>query len=120
MIPVTLLNASALAVTVVVNSATDSVWIGHTGASLCWQPQYDMTSVTMNPGGPAAPNVLATGANSLALTPDGSTTPTTVQLEVPGDLQWHSLQLYIFFNTYQDFSWIVLNNGAYVSGGKQP
>jgi hypothetical protein len=120
MIPVSIFNASPLAVTVVVNSATNSVWIGPSSLSLGWQPQYDAKDVSLNPGGTAGPNVLATGANSLAMTPDGSVIPTTVTLNLPRDIQWQSLQLYIFFNTYQDFSWIVLNNGAYVTGGKLP
>ena len=118
MVPVNLFNANTLAVTVAINAAPSPVWIGGTNAGLGWRPQVLVNAVTMNPIGPAAPNVLSTGPNALAITPQGSTQPNQTQVNLPGAIQWISVQLYVFFEGADAANWIILNEGQYVTGGQ--
>lgn len=108
-------NANTLPVQVNVNNAPSAFTIaGASGPG--WIPQ------TPASGGPTwsnttpGPNVLAPGTNYIAITPQGVTQPVTFTVDLPKTFQWNSLQLYIFFDTYTNVNWIVLNEGQYVTG----
>ena len=118
-IPVNVYNANTLSMMIGVN-APPSVWIGGTNAGLGWRPQVMLNTFTLNPSAAASPGVLAIGANTLALTPQGSPVPNQTQLSLPGSIQWSSVQLYIYFATTDTASWIILNQGQYVTGGLFP
>jgi len=113
MVPVTIFNTSTLNVIMQVNNGQQ---FQIAGVSASGQPQVPAF------GGPgwsyagAAPNVLAPGANSLMLAPSGMPRPLMTTLTLPGDVQWNALQVYLFFSTYSDVSWVVLNQGQYVVG----
>lgn len=116
-VPVVFFNANPLAVTVAVNGATAPFAINGTSSSISWRPQSPFSSpVTFSPSGPAAPNVLVPGQNSLAITPKGVNNPYAFQVDLPATFQWNSIELYIFFNDYATVSWAVLNDGQFVAG----
>ena len=117
MIPVILFNANTLGVTIGVNGASSTVWIGPATPQLGWQPQSNGTAVQMTLSGSAAPNVLAVGTNSLAITPAKSPQPRTVTVNLPGSIQWIAVQLYVFFDSTTSTSWAILNQGQFVTGG---
>jgi hypothetical protein len=118
MLPVTIFNASPLAVQISINN----------GASFSIQGTHapNFTPQTPSAGGPtwgsttaAAQNVIAFGPNELSITPQGVLAPYITQLDVPA-VPWISLQIYIFFNAYSGVSWILLNNGQFVAGAIIP
>ncbi|WP_102958635.1 hypothetical protein [Mangrovicella endophytica] len=117
MIAVTLFNANILNVTVVVNeAASPSIWIGGTNAALSWQPQTVIGMVQLNLAGPPGPGILAVGPNTLTVTPDGVITPTAIPLDIPGNVQWITAQLYVFYGTLSTAQCVMLNDGQYVTG----
>jgi hypothetical protein len=111
---ITLFNANPLSVQMMVNNGAPFSIAG--AAEPNWTPQSPTS------GGPTwsnttpGPNVIAPGDNYLTITPAGSIEPLTTLLSLPGEFQWISLQVYIFFNSYSDVSWVALNNGQYVTG----
>jgi hypothetical protein len=112
---ITIFNANPLAVQITVNNGPQFS-VAAAGGPL-WVP----TSPAVNTGPTwsdttAAQNVLAPGSNYLQITPTGETVPYGIALNLPKNFQWISLQLYVYFNSYSDVSWIVLNNGQYVTG----
>ena len=116
MVPVTAFNANLLSLQVSINNG-DNWPIGKASSSLGWQPGMAIGKVQLNPVGPAQANVLTVGANSVAITPQGVTEPYQTTLYVPKNMQWINAQLYFYFDTYRSASWILLNQGAYASGG---
>lgn len=118
MIPVSIFNASALAAAIQVNQAPQPVRIGGTNGAIGWTPQRALgNQVGLDPSGAPGPNVLAIGPNNVVIAPQGSVAPSSFTLVIPGKMQWTALQLYIFFDTMQTVSWMVLNNGSYVTSG---
>ena len=116
-VPVVFFNANPLAVTVAVNGATAAFTINGTSSSISWRPQSPFSSpVTFSPSGPPAANVLAPGANAIAITPQHVVTPYAFVVDLPLTFQWNSIELYIFFNSSTTVSWIVLNDGQFVTG----
>ena len=112
---VVVFNSNTLPVQVNVNNNTSSFVInGASGPG--WVPQVPAT------GGPTwsnttpSGNVLAPGKNYIQITPQGVQQPVTFTVDLPKTFQWNSLQLYIYFDTYNNVSWIVLNEGQYVTG----
>lgn len=59
---------------------------------------------------------MAPGDNYVSIFPEGSNQPISFVVSLPRNIQWISVQLYIFFNRYMDASWSVLNNGQFVTG----
>ncbi len=116
MIPVILFNANPLWVTIGVNASLNPVSIGPATSALGWRPQSNGTAIQLTPSGGPAPNVLAIGANSLAITPFKSPVPRTVTVVLP-NIQWISVQLYVFFDSTTTTNWIILNQGQFVVGG---
>jgi hypothetical protein len=111
---VTIFNANPLNIQVSVNNGPQFSVSG--ASSPNWPPQTPTSGgPTWSYNGPAQ-NVLAPGVNALMITPSGSIQPANVTVTLPGTLQWNSVQLYIFFNSYGDVSWIVLNDGQFVTG----
>jgi hypothetical protein len=113
--PIVLFNANTLPVQVNINNALSSVQInGASGPG--WVPQVPGS------GGPTwsnttpGPNVLAPGTNYISITPQGALQPVSFTVDLPKNFQWNSLQLYMFFDSYTNVSWIVLNEGQYVTG----
>ncbi|WP_102958642.1 hypothetical protein [Mangrovicella endophytica] len=111
---VTIFNASYLGVQMSVNSGQQ--FSINPAAGPNWTPQ------TPTSGGPTwnnqtpGQNVIAPGDNYLNIIPTGGLKPFNTVMSLPGSMQWSSLQIYIFFNSYSDVSWIALNNGEYVTG----
>jgi hypothetical protein len=114
---VTIFNANPLAVIMSVNNGDQFFFPGAQGPA--WSPTIPTS------GGPTwsnttpAPNVLAPGPNSLMITPQGAVAPYQTTVNLPANFQWSSIQLYIFFNNYSDVSWMVLNEGQFVTGNLQ-
>ena len=111
---VTIFNANPLGVQMAVNNGPQFSVSGTFAPN--WSPQ------TPTSGGPTwsnnvpTPNVLAPGFNTLTVTPSSAVQPANLTVVLPGTLQWNSVQLYIFFNSYGDMSWVVLNDGQFVTG----
>ncbi|MFZ0268619.1 hypothetical protein [Caulobacter sp.] len=114
---VTIFNANSLGATMSVNNGAQFTMPA--ASPMNWSPS------TPAVGGPswsyagAAPNVLAPGINTLTITPAGSLQPFVTAMTLSPNVQWNSLQLYIFFNSYGEASWIVLNAGQFVNGNVQ-
>ena len=117
-VPVVFFNANTLAVSVQVNGALAAFSINGTTSSISWRPQSPFTNpVTFSPSGPPSANVLVPGSNAFAVTPKGVTKPYTFSLTLSPSFQWTSIEIYVFFNSYETVSWIVLNSGQVVGGG---
>jgi hypothetical protein len=111
--PVVFFNTNSLSIQVNVNNGP--AFNVPAAAVPSWAPQSPPN------GGPSlgnvpGPNVLSPGTNYVMITPAGSTMPLNVPMNLPNNVQWNSLQVYIFFN-YGAVSWIGLNNGQFVTGG---
>jgi len=112
---VTIFNANPLGVQISVNNGPQFSVPGANAPG--WAPASPAQ------GGPGwsntspAPNVMAPGENYLTITPAGMSRPFTTVIGLARNTQWTSLQIYVFFNGYSDLSWIVLNNGQFVTGG---
>jgi hypothetical protein len=114
-ISVNLFNANNLPINVSVNNGSGTFQIA-AAAGPNWTPQTPATNPTFNPG-PPTPGNLGIGSNLVQITPQGSTSPFTVPINLPGAVNWSSIQIYIFFQTYSNCSWIVLNAGQQISQG---
>jgi len=114
MVTVTLFNANSLDLLVSINNGQQFTLSSASAPN--WTPQQAAaggpTWSDISPG----QNVIAPGDNYLQITPTGAIQPSSTVVNLPRNFQWTSVQLYIFFNAYSDLSWIVLNNGQYVTG----
>jgi hypothetical protein len=114
---VTIFNVNPLSVQVSVNNGPQFSISGASAPN--WTPQ------SPSQGGPTwsnttpGQNVLAPGANYLNLTSSGGFEPMVANANLPRNIQWNSLQLYLFFNSYNELSWVVLNDGQFVTGNLQ-
>jgi hypothetical protein len=88
--------------------------IAGTGPSTNWVPQMPNVGVTFT-GGPPAPGALGIGTNDVIMTPAASATPFTAQITLPATVNWRSIQLYIFFQSYVSCSWALMNEGQIIS-----
>jgi hypothetical protein len=111
---VTLFNANMLGVTVQVNNGPQ-IPIAAANTTT-WAPSSPTSGAPTWSNTTPAPNVFAPGNNSLIVTPTGYTTPFVTTINLPYSVQWSSLQVYFFFNSYQSASWIALNAGQYITG----
>jgi hypothetical protein len=111
-VPVTLFNANVLTVQVRINGG-NSFTINATSGPLGFYP-IRYTLATFNPGGPST-GVLGPGPNDLTITPQGALSPSPVTVTIPTQAQIISLQLYIYWDSYNDVQWLALNNGSVIS-----
>jgi hypothetical protein len=112
---VNLFNANNLPINVNVNNASSTFQIA-AAAGPNWTPQTPTTNPTFNPG-PPTPGNLGIGTNNVQITPQGSTSPFVAPINLPGTVNWSSIQIYIFFQSYASCSWVVLNAGQQISQG---
>ncbi len=115
---VTIFNANTLPVQVSVNNGA-SFTIAGASAATNWVPQTPSSGSPTWSNNQPGQNVIAPGTNYLNITPQGTLQPYTTTMILPGTIQWNSLQLYIYFNSNTEVSWIVLNEGQYVTGNIQ-
>jgi len=110
---ITIFNANPLPIHVSVNNGPQFLIHG-TGPALDWTPQ------TPNSGGPAysnrmpAQNVLAPGANFLTVTPGRFAAPFRATLNLPRNIQWNAVQIYLVFNDDGDLILFILNDGQFI------
>lgn len=114
-ISVNMFNANNLPVNVNINNAGATFQIAAAGAPN-WTPGVPTTNPTFNPG-PPTPGNLGIGPNSVMLTPQGSTSPFIANVMLPGSVNWSSIQIYIFFQSYSSCAWVVLNAGQQIAQG---
>lgn len=114
---VTIFNTSPSGLSVSVNNGAFFTIGGVSNSS--WSPQTPSWGGPSWSNGPPGPNTLAPGPNALMITPAGSPTPFVTTVVLPKNLQWDSLQLFIFFDSYGNVSWMVLNGGQFVTGNIQ-
>ncbi len=109
--PVTIFNTNQLPISVGVNQGR-SVRIG--GASVPGLAPQASSAVGWNSGSPQ-PDALGPGTNHLTVMAEGSGQPASVVVNIPGNMPWMSVQLYLFADS-QNVNWVLLNNGQYVAG----
>ena len=114
MTTISIFNANYLPVQMTVNNGTQFSIAAAAGPN--WVPQSPTSGAPTWSNTTPAQNVIAPGTNTLNITPSGSITPIVATMVLSQSVMWTSFQLYIFFNSMQDASWIVLNNGNYVTG----
>ena len=112
---VNIFNANNLPINLNVNNASSTVQIA-AAAGPNWTPAVPTTNPTFNPGPPTSGN-LGIGVNNVQITPQGSTSPFVAPINLPGSVNWSSIQIYIFFQSYTSCSWIVLNAGQQIAQG---
>jgi hypothetical protein len=113
---VTIFNANPLAVQMTVNNGPQFAIAGATAA---WVPQSPTTGAPTWSNVAPGQNVFSPGPNSVNITPTGALKPYVTTVNLPDDIQWDSLQLYIYFNGYKEVSWVVLNGGQFVTANVQ-
>lgn len=111
---ITLFNTSTRSIQVSVNNGPQLSVAGASAPG--WTPQVPASGGLGWSYATPGQNTLAPGANVLTITPAGSTQPSVATVALPRTLQWGSVQLYVFFNDYSDLSWVVLNNGQFITG----
>lgn len=113
----TIFNTGQLALTVSVNNGSQFSIAG-TGAFIGWTPQQPASGgPSWTPAGERAPNVLGPGLNWVTVTPEGSLRPFTMTVNIPSNVDFASLQLYLFVNPSGDAQWTLMNSGEYVTSG---
>ncbi len=112
-VTVNIFNANSLSVNVSINNGAAFTILG-TGAYTNWVPQSPNISVAFTGGSPA-PGMLGIGANQVVMTPAQSASPFTVQMNLPASVNWQSIQLYIFFQSYVSCSWALMNAGQIIN-----
>jgi len=110
---VNMFNAAMLAINVNVNNSPTTFQIP-AAATPSWLPGVPATNPTFTPGPPAV-GVLGIGTNSVVLTPVDWTSPFIANIVLSGSVVWSAIQIYVFFQSYDSCSWLVLNAGWQVS-----
>ncbi len=72
-----------------------------------------------DPANPSA-NTFAPGINYIEITPAGQHQAYQFQANLPINVNWSSLQFYIFWNNSDEVSWMALNSGDPVAGSISP
>ena len=114
-IPVNIFNANSLSINVNVNNASRGIEIA-AAAGPNWTPAVPATGPTFIPG-PPTPGSLGIGVNNVVITPWGMPSMFVAPIYLPDTVNWSSIQIYIFFQSYSSCSWIVLNAGQQISQG---
>ncbi|HYK02938.1 MAG TPA: hypothetical protein VE974_14350 [Thermoanaerobaculia bacterium] len=114
-IPVSVFNSETGNIQVVVNNGASFIIPG-TSTAIDFIPQMPPASVapTFSFTGPA-PNTFGPGLNFLTVTPVGTIVTKTLQLTLPTNAQYVSLQFYVFWNGVNAVSTIVLTNGQFLA-----
>jgi hypothetical protein len=113
MTPITIFNASPLAVQISINNGAPFNIPGTYAPN--WTPQTPSAGApTWGSSTVPAPNVIAFGDNQLSVTPQGALEPYRTVLSIPA-APWGSVQIYVFFNAYSEVSWVLLNEGQFVT-----
>jgi len=113
--PISIFNPNNLPIDIIVNNGSSQLQV-LAAAGPNWTPPTPTTNPTFNYG-PPAPGNLGIGSNLIQIMPQGSTSPFVIAINLPGTVNWSSIQIYIFFQTYSSCSWIVLNAGQQISQG---
>jgi hypothetical protein len=111
---ISIFNTSPFNISMSVNNGSNFTIAGVPNGA--WSPQTPASGGPSWNNGRPAPNVLAPGANYMSILPAGSPMPLATTVMLSEGLQWTSLQLFIFLNSYDDVSWTVLNGGQFVGG----
>jgi hypothetical protein len=112
-VTVNMFNADVLPINVNVNNGPLTFPIT-AAAAPSWLPGVPAINPGFNPG-PPIPGFFGVGTNRVVLTPQGAPSPFIAPIELPGTVNWSSIQIYVFFQSYDSCSWLVLNAGAQVS-----
>jgi hypothetical protein len=112
-VPVNLFNPSTFQVSVIVNNGSQFAIPG-TGSAANWTPQ-------MPPGGGPgwsnfpSPGNFGVGNNQVIVAIQGGS-PITLTVGLSSNIQWTSLQLYLFA-TYNNVTWLALESGRVAANG---
>jgi hypothetical protein len=117
-VPVSVFNMNVDAVNVNINNAPQSFSISGATPATGYYPNQPTVNPTF--GSQPAANVLGPGLNSLALTPEESTTPMILSANIPTTVQIASLQLYLFWDSATTIGYVLLNNGQVLISGSEP
>ena len=112
-VTINMFNANILPINVNVNNGSTMFQIAAAVPPL-WFPGVPATNPGFNPG-PPTPGLFGIGTNRVQLTPQAAPSPFIAQIELPSTVNWISIQIYVFFQSYDSCSWLVLNAGAQVS-----
>lgn len=112
-VTVNMFNANVLPINVNVNNSVNTFPIA-AAASPSWLPGVPATNPAFSPG-PPTPGILGIGTNSVILTPQEATSPFIAKIVLSSSVNWSSIQIYVFFESYDSCSWLVLNAGWKVS-----
>jgi len=112
-VTVNMFNADLLAVNVNVNNSANTFQIPPAAAP-SWMPGVPATNPTFNPAPPTA-GILGIGTNSVVLTPVQAPSPFIAKIVLSNSVMWLSIQIYVFFQSNDSCSWLVLNSGMQVS-----
>ena len=113
-VPVLVFNTSALSVTVSVNNGPQFTIAG------AYPPNF--VPQTPQGGGPGwnnqqpAPGTFAPGNNYVTTVTAGSGQVHNLMINLSRNIQWQSLELYLFFSGNGQPGWLALNNGFFVAG----
>ncbi|MFZ1218243.1 MAG: hypothetical protein WAO00_03070 [Chthoniobacterales bacterium] len=114
-VTVNMFNADVLAINVNVNNSPNTFQIP-AAATPSWMPGVPATNPAFNPAPPIA-GILGIGTNCVVLTPVDAPSPFIAKIVLSNSVMWFSIQIYVFFLTYETCSWLVLNSGMQVSLG---
>jgi hypothetical protein len=110
---VNIFNANNLPINLNINNGSSMTQIA-AAAGPNWTPAVPTTNPSFNQG-PPTPGNLGIGINNVQITPQGSTSPFVAPVNLPSNVNWSSIQIYIFFMSYSSCSWIVLNAGQVIT-----
>lgn len=114
-VTVNMFNADVLDINVNVNNSPNTFQIP-AAAVPGWMPGVPAMNPTFNPAPPSV-GVLGIGTNNVVLTPVNAPSPFIAEIVLSNSVLWFSIQIYVFFLTYETCSWLVLNSGMQVSLG---
>jgi hypothetical protein len=112
-VTVNMFNANPLSINVNVNNSPTTFQIP-AAAGPSWLPGVPAANPTFTPGSPAV-GVLGIGTNYVILTPQSAPSFFIAHIVLPPTVNWFSIQIYVFFQSYDTCSWLVLNAGGQVS-----
>jgi hypothetical protein len=112
-VTVNMFSANPLSINVNVNNSPATFQIP-AAAGPGWLPGVPATNPTFTPG-PVTVGVFGIGTNSVILTPVDWPSPFIAKIDLSGSVNWSSIQIYVFFQSYDSCSWRVLNAGWQVS-----
>jgi len=91
--PISIFNPNNLPIDIIVNNGSSQLQV-LAAAGPNWTPPTPTTNPTFNYG-PPAPGNLGIGSNLIQIMPQGSTSPFVIAINLPGTVNWSSIQIYI-------------------------